>query len=97
MAVHNGFEAVVRALIEAGADVNKAEARGVTPLYIAAQNGFEAVLRALIEAGADINQVAVNGSTPLSVSMLLARNGAQGNHAAIYRSIVQIPRDAGAA
>ena len=97
MAVHNGFEAVVQALIEAGADVNKAEARGVTPLYIAAQNGFEAVLRALIEAGADINQVAVNGSTPLSVSMMLARNAAQGNHAAIYRSIVQILRDAGAA
>ena len=44
----------MRALIEAGADINKARDNGVTPLYIAAQEGLEVVLRALIELGADV-------------------------------------------
>jgi cytohesin len=43
---------VVRALIEAGADVNKAIYNGVTPLHIAAQRGHHAVVRALLAAGA---------------------------------------------
>jgi cytohesin len=47
---------VVRALIEMGADVNKARDNGGTPLITATQKGHEAVLRALIEAGADINK-----------------------------------------
>ena len=46
----------MRALIEVGADVNKANDDGVTPLYMAAYYGHEAVMRALIEAGADIKQ-----------------------------------------
>ena len=46
----------MRALIEAGADVNKARDNGVTPLFIAAHKGHEAVVRALIEAGADVNK-----------------------------------------
>ena len=36
-AAQNGHEAVVRALIEAGADVNKAGDDGATPLFIAAE------------------------------------------------------------
>ena len=37
MAAQKGHEAVVKALIEAGADVNKADNDGRTPLYWAAQ------------------------------------------------------------
>ena len=37
MAASKGHEAVVKALIEAGADVNKADDDGWTPLYMAAQ------------------------------------------------------------
>ena len=44
---------MVRSLIEAGADVDKAKNNGVTPLFAAAESGHEAVLRALIEAGSD--------------------------------------------
>ena len=46
IAAHNGHEAVVRALLVAGADVNK-ESDGATPLSIAAQNGYEAVVQIL--------------------------------------------------
>ena len=83
---------MARALIEAGADVNKAMDNGATPLYMAAQIGHEAVVRALIEFGADVNKARDNGRTPLSVSVNSVNNIAQGNHAAI----VQLLRDAGA-
>ena len=52
IATCNGHEAVVRALIEAGADVNKATDNGGTPLVVAVKSGHETVVRALIEAGA---------------------------------------------
>jgi ankyrin repeat protein len=39
MASQNGHEPVVRALIEATADVNNAKDNGMTPLLMAAQNG----------------------------------------------------------
>ena len=64
-AARDGHEAVVRLLIEAGADVNKAVADGVTSLYVAAQNGHEAVVLALIQAGGDVNKAADNSATPL--------------------------------
>ena len=49
VAAQNGHETMVRALIEMGADVNKAMDDGVPPLLIAAYNGHEAVVRALID------------------------------------------------
>ena len=55
---------MVKALIEAGADVNKAADDGETPLYTAASNGHEAVVTALIEAGADVNKADNGGKTP---------------------------------
>ena len=60
----NGQVAMVRALIEAGADVNKAGDGDATPLYAAAQKGHEAVVRALIELGADVNKATDDGVTP---------------------------------
>jgi ankyrin repeat protein len=52
---------VLRALIEAGADVMKARDDGVTALLIAARKGYENLLRALIEAGADVDKARDNG------------------------------------
>ena len=37
-----------------GADVNKAEKDGVTPLYIASQNGHCDIVEALLRGGADV-------------------------------------------
>mgnify|MGYP000090432921 FL=1 len=75
----------MRALIEAGADVNKADDNGVTPLYMAAEQGHEGAVRALVELDADINKAIDVGATPLYVAAL------QG-----YLAIVQILEDAGA-
>jgi ankyrin repeat protein len=49
VAAHNCHETVVRALIEMGADVNKADNAGMTPLQIAARRGHKAVVQALID------------------------------------------------
>ena len=54
VAVEKGHPGVMRALIMAGADVDKAKTdTGATPCCIAAGNGHVEVLRALVEAGAD--------------------------------------------
>ena len=52
MAATHGHEAVVRALIDAGADVNKKVKYGYTPLSRATDNGNEAVAQLLRDAGA---------------------------------------------
>ena len=63
-----GHEAVVRVLLEGGADVNKITDDGYTPLHIASSKGHEAVVRVLLEGGADISKAANNGCTPRSVA-----------------------------
>jgi len=85
-AAKRGHEAVVRALIEAGADVNQTRDNSSTPLYIAAYNGHEAVVRALIELGADINKANDNGATPLYV-------GAQEGHETVLRALIELGED----
>ena len=56
IAAEMGHEAVVRALIELGSDINKADDNGYTPLIMAVQKGHDVVVRALIEADADIDK-----------------------------------------
>ena len=63
-----GLEEVVRALVAAGADLNKADNEGYTPLYIASQEGQLPVVQCLVTAGADINQAADKGRTPLIIA-----------------------------
>jgi hypothetical protein len=72
LAALNGQVAMVRALIELGADINKATDNGWTPLLISAQESHETVVRALIQAGADIDKATDIGVTPLYMA---AQNG----------------------
>jgi hypothetical protein len=65
-AAERGHEALVKVLIAAGADVNKADNDVRTPLYCAARYGHDAVVKVLIAAGADVNKADNDGQTPLS-------------------------------
>jgi ankyrin repeat protein len=73
---------VVRALMDLGADINKATDNGATALYIGAENGHEAVMRALMELAADVNKARDNGGTPLLIA-------AQVGHEAIVRALIE--------
>ena len=66
-----GMIEVVRALVEAGADLNQARENGTTPLHVASYDGHLDVVKYLVETGADINSSNYEGGTPLA----LARQG----------------------
>jgi ankyrin repeat protein len=68
-ASYHGNAPVVKLLIDAGADVNAAEARyGFTPLAEAARNGNLDVIRLLLDAGADRGVAVKNGRLPLALA-----------------------------
>src|SRR5207247_6043837 len=64
-AVHKGRFAVVRILVEAGADVNAKSADGVTALMLATGEPQTDIVRALLDAGADASPGA-GGSAALT-------------------------------
>lgn len=64
MAVHNNRLDDVQTLLKRGADVNKPDSNGITPLISAALNGFKPLLEQLCRAGALLNVAChVDGST----------------------------------
>ena len=63
-----GDLAKVEKLIAEGADVNKSDFRGNTPIYHAASKGHADVVEALAQAGADVDVDNSFGSTPLHVA-----------------------------
>ena len=65
-AAEKGHEAVVKLLLEKGADVeSKDRYYGQTPLSWAAEKGHEAVVKLLLEKGADVESKDEYGRTPL--------------------------------
>src|SRR3990170_4508478 len=52
-------------LVEKGADVNKPDPQGWTPLQNAARQRKDGMIKALIELGADVNRPDDSGTTPL--------------------------------
>ena len=60
-----GTVADIRALIQAGVDVNEGRQGRITALHIAAETGNELVLAALIRAGGNVNAWLDDGSAPL--------------------------------
>jgi hypothetical protein len=64
-AARGGNEAVVRLLVDRGADVNAKDKYGQTALYSAACGGNEAVVRLLVDRGADVNSKGNDGITAI--------------------------------
>jgi NAD(P)-dependent dehydrogenase (short-subunit alcohol dehydrogenase family) len=73
-AVIEGNLEAVRALIEAGTDLNvKEPSGGSSPLLTAAMFGKTEIARALIDAGTDVDQRNNEGSTPLITAAFMCR------------------------
>ena len=68
-AAREGRVEAVRALLDAGADVNYADPDGSTPLLVALMNGHWDVAKLLIESGADVNTWDWWGQTPLFLAV----------------------------
>ncbi len=68
-AIENGNVALVRLLVEAGADVNAAEGfGGNTPLHEAVEQGDAEIVKILVAAGADVEAEGFMSRTPLSLA-----------------------------
>ena len=61
----SGNELIVRYLVKLGANINKENIVGETPLFEACSSGNEHLVKYLIKLGADINKENNNGKTPL--------------------------------
>ena len=73
MAAKRGYKAIVKTLIEAGADVDfrafdGGDVKGKTPLYVAAENGETLAVIELLKAGADVDIASNEGKTPLLIA-----------------------------
>ncbi|XP_030505721.2 potassium channel SKOR [Cannabis sativa] len=75
----------LKSLIRAGADLNKTDYDGRSPLHLAASRGYEDITRFLIQQGVNVNAIDNFGNTPLlealknghdRVSSLLVQEGA---------------------
>lgn len=61
---YNGIE-LVEQFIKAGADVNRADIYGYTPLDLAIFRGRAELIKIIIDAGADVNRATKYSWTPL--------------------------------
>lgn len=74
-----GHTETVRSLVEAGVDVEQADAMGRTPLYAAAQEGHVVALRVLLKAGAEVSH-RDRGASVLQLSMTLTPSFVECSH-----------------
>jgi hypothetical protein len=63
--VSHGHTEITKILIEVGADINKTDKYGETPLHRVVYNGRTEIARMLIKVGADVNIPNRHGQTPL--------------------------------
>jgi len=69
LAAQQGHLTVVKCLVEQGADKDKTNNDGVSPLMIAAHQGHSLVVHYLLEQGVDVNKIANNGVTALHIAV----------------------------
>ena len=85
-AAENGYETVVKLLIENGAAVDSVNKNGQTPLSLAAEDGHEIVVKLLIENGAVVDLADKWDLTPLSYA---TKNG----HEAVVKLLMERSKD----
>lgn len=86
LSARNGHEAIVKLLLEIGADLELKDTDGQTALMHAARNGHESIIRLLLMNGADLEPAEDIGWTAL---MHASRNG----HEVIVKLLLDIGAD----
>ncbi|KAF7554286.1 hypothetical protein G7Z17_g3000 [Cylindrodendrum hubeiense] len=87
-ATEKGHEAILKLLIDKGADIESENESGRTPLSWAAENGHDGVVRLLLDEGVDIESEDEYSRMPLSWA---AENG----HEAVIKLLLDKGADAG--
>ena len=67
-ASNEGYEKVVKLLLDKGAKVDLKNSDGLTALMVASFEGHETVLKILVEKGANVDLKENNGDTALSMA-----------------------------
>jgi hypothetical protein len=80
VAAMRGHDAVLRTLVEAGADAARAASDGATPLHKAASAGHLAAVELLLAAGAPLRVVRRGGASPLLDAAMFACGAAGPNY-----------------
>ena len=84
IATHSGHRDVAQLLIDRGADVNKADKDGWTPLYWACENGDTDVVEQLLGVpGIDVNKADWSGRTPLHMAC-------EDGHTAVVEQLLEV-------
>tara|TARA_Y100001958_G_C21176053_1_gene506850 strand:- start:29 stop:946 length:918 start_codon:yes stop_codon:yes gene_type:complete len=72
---YNETPRTLQLLIQKGADVNRADDNGITPLMIACKNNHTYSMKVLLEHGANMHQKANNGHTAFTIACYYHRTG----------------------
>ena len=101
IASENGSAAMVKALLQAGANPNLALLLGETPLMVAARSGNADVVEQLIAKGAEVNARAARGQTALMwavaqqhpdvVKVLLAHGADVHARSEVWSQVMAVP------
>ena len=81
-AAQNGYEGIIRLLLENSAELESKDKYGLTPLLWAALKGHEAVVKLLLEKGAELEWKDTSNRTPLSWA-------AQNGHEAVVKLLLE--------
>lgn len=81
-------ESIVKALLEAGADVNARQSTGHTPLHCCAMEGQQGMMRDMLAAGANASLASVEGQTALHTAAQVLPK------AFFSRTVLQLPSHA---
>ncbi|OUM61539.1 hypothetical protein PIROE2DRAFT_12452 [Piromyces sp. E2] len=74
-ACEKGYETIIKYLVKQGADINKENILGETPLFFACRSQNVNVVKGILENGTNINKENILGETPLFIACEIKSEG----------------------